>query len=358
MGQAGLEARGLQVEDGLAALGQVAVVCRDERRAREDAVDVAGIAQRGFLCERALKRELNGRGLRRIIRARPGRRAAALGHQAVKVNVGNGHITGEELGRGKLRAVFVDEVLPRKDHIGRGLALARVRVGIGTVEARTLVGDEAAAIVCLADNLVGSRRIENHRCAGKCHLGRRRRWHPQVLANLNAKHYVLGTLVTATVDKPRAKRHRTLAGKFNPNGIGRCRSKPAALIELAIIGQILLGRQAQQLARAAHGGAVVDVLGHRNGKTDRKDDRQLASLIEDAHKRRLAGMQQRAVMEQVRRGIAGQVKLGQHKRTNAALGSLANSRQCHLGIALDIGHANPRRSRRHTQKAIVLNLAV
>ena len=72
------------------------------------------------------------------------------------------------------------------------------------------------------------------------------------------------------------------------------------------------------------------------------------------HQSSLAGMQQRAVMEQVGRGIAGQVKLGQHQRANAALGSLANSRQCNLGIALDIGHANPRRGRRHTQKAIRL----
>ena len=65
-------------------------------------------------------------------------------------------------------------------------------------------------------------------------------------------------------------------------------------------------------------------------------------------------MQQRAIMEQVGRGIAAQVKLGQHQRANAALGSLANSRQRNLGIALDIGHANLRRRRRHTQKAIVL----
>ena len=65
-------------------------------------------------------------------------------------------------------------------------------------------------------------------------------------------------------------------------------------------------------------------------------------------------MQQRAVMEQVGSGIAGQVKLGQHECTNAALSSLANSRQCHLGIVLDIGHANSRRSRRNTQIAIRL----
>lgn len=56
----------------------------------------------------------------------------------------------------------------------------------------------------------------------------------------------------------------------------------------------------------------------------------------------LTGMQQRAVMEQVGRGIAAQVELGQHQRANAALGSLANSRQRNLGIAFDIGHANLR----------------
>lgn len=72
------------------------------------------------------------------------------------------------------------------------------------------------------------------------------------------------------------------------------------------------------------------------------------------HQSSLAGMQQCTVMEQIGCGIASQIKLGQHQRTNAALGSIANSRQRNLGIALDIGHANPRRRRRDPQKAIVL----
>ena len=59
-------------------------------------------------------------------------------------------------------------------------------------------------------------------------------------------------------------------------------------------------------------------------------------------------------MEQISRGIAAQIKLGQHQSTDTALDRLANSRQRNLGIALDIGHANPRRGRRHTQKAIRL----
>lgn len=212
-------------------------------------------------------------------------------NQTVKVNVGDGHIASEELRRGELRTVFVDEVLPRKDHVGRGLALARICIGIGAVQARTLIGDEAAAIVCLADNLVRGRRVENHRRTGKRHLGRRRCWHPQVLANLNAQHQVLDALITATVDKPRTQRNRTLTGKFNPHGIRRRRSKPTALIELTIVGQILLGRKAQKLARAAHGGAVVDILGNRNGKTDGEDNRQLAGFIENMCQCGLAGMQ-------------------------------------------------------------------
>ena len=354
MGKAGLEAGGLQVEDSLATLGQVAMVSWHKRCAGEDTVDVAGVAQDGSLGEHAPKRKFNGRGLRRIVRARPRRRAAALGNQTVKIDIGDGHIAGKQFGRSELRTVFVDEVLACKDHVGRGLALTRVRIGIGAVQARTLIGDETAAIICLTDNLVRSRRVENHRGTGKRHLGRRGRRHPQVLADLNAQHHILGTFITAAVDKPRAQRDQTLTSKLDPHRICGRRSKPAALVELAIVGQILLGREAQKLARAAHGGAVVDILGNCNGKTDGKDNRQLAGFIEDMHQSSLAGMQQRAIMEQVGRGIAGQVKLGQHQRANAALGSLANSRQRNLGIALDIGHANPRRRRRHTQKAIRL----
>ena len=154
MGKACLEAGGLQVEDRLAALGQVAVVGRHKGRARENAVDIAGIAQDRFFGQYALKRKLNGRGFRRIVGARPRRRATALGNQAVKVNVGDGHIAGKQFGRGELGAVFVDKVLARKDHIGRRLSLARIRIGIGAVQARTLIGDETAAIVCLTDNLI------------------------------------------------------------------------------------------------------------------------------------------------------------------------------------------------------------
>ena len=291
VGKAGLEARSLQIEDGLATLGQVTMVGRHKGRAGEDAVDVERIAQDRLFGQHALKRKFNGRGLRRIVRARPRRRATALGDQTVEVNIGNRHIAGKELRRRQLRAVFVDEVLARKDHIGRGLALARVCIGIGTVQARTLIGDEAAAVICLTDNLVRGRRVENHRRTGKRHLGRRGRRHPQVLADFNAHHHILGTLITAAVDKPRTQRNRTLTGKFNPHGIRRRRSKPATLIELAIVGQILLGREAQKLARAAHGGAVVDVFCHRNGQANGKDNRQLTSLIEDMHQSSLAGMQ-------------------------------------------------------------------
>ena len=55
MGKAGLEARSLQIEDRLAALGQVAVVGRHKGRARENAVDIAGIAQDGLFGQHALK---------------------------------------------------------------------------------------------------------------------------------------------------------------------------------------------------------------------------------------------------------------------------------------------------------------
>ena len=55
MGQACLKAGGLQVEDSLAALGQVAVVCRDKGRARKHTVDIECGAQDGPTLHRTLE---------------------------------------------------------------------------------------------------------------------------------------------------------------------------------------------------------------------------------------------------------------------------------------------------------------
>ena len=88
VGEAGLEASSLQTEDRLAALSQVTMVGRHEGRAGEDTVDVERIAQDRIFGQHALKRKLNGHGLRRIVRARPCRRATALGNQPVKIDVG------------------------------------------------------------------------------------------------------------------------------------------------------------------------------------------------------------------------------------------------------------------------------
>ena len=87
MGKAGLEAGGLQVEDGLAALGQITVVGRHKRRARENAVDIKRIAKNRILRKHALKRKLNGRGLRRIVRARPRRIYKGIGVQTIDADV-------------------------------------------------------------------------------------------------------------------------------------------------------------------------------------------------------------------------------------------------------------------------------
>lgn len=55
MGKAGLEARSLQIENSLATLGQITVVGRHKRRARENTVDIAGIAQDRLFGQHALK---------------------------------------------------------------------------------------------------------------------------------------------------------------------------------------------------------------------------------------------------------------------------------------------------------------
>ena len=59
-------------------------------------------------------------------------------------------------------------------------------------------------------------------------------------------------------------------------------------------------------------------------------------------------------MEQVGDRVTRQVELGQHERTDTSRGGIMNGRQHRLDIAIDIGHADPRRRRRYAQEAVVL----
>ena len=277
--------------------------------------------------------------------------APALGHELLQIHIGHGHLAREQRSARHDRAVLSDEVLAREDKIGGGLALARVGVDVGAVQARALTRHEAAAVRRLAQDLTRRARVQNdRRAAGKRHVNRGRVGDPQVLADLDADAHVLEAGVGTGVDDVAHKRHGVLAGERDePRPVHGCGREPALLVKLAVVGQVAFDGEAQQTPRAACGDAVVDVLAMRDRQADREQKRRVGRVLEQAGERGLSCAQEGAVVKEIAAGVTGEAELGQgqHARTgaNGRVDALENGR----GVASHIPHADLGRGRGDAQ---------
>ena len=103
--------------------------------------------------------------------------AAALADHAAQIQLGAGVSIAEGLGLGQQRAVFTDQVMSGKHHVGGGLPVARVCIQIGAQQPGGLLADQLAAITGLADGFVAGREVGDHRGTGQrvAGAGRQRR---------------------------------------------------------------------------------------------------------------------------------------------------------------------------------------
>ena len=118
------------------------------------------------------------------------------------------------------------------------------------------------------------------------------------------------------------------------------RGKPATLVELAVVGQVVLDAHTEQLARAATGGAVVDARVVRARHAHREEHGHGAGLIEQPGERVLARAQEGAVVEEVGAGVPGEAEFGKHEDAHPLVRRAAHAREDRLGIALHVAHAN------------------
>ena len=70
-----------------------------------------------------------------------------------------------------------------KHQIGGGFAVAGISIQIGAAKAGRLGADQAAAVLSLADDLVGAGGIDDHSCTGNGVFGRRRICRPEVFTD-------------------------------------------------------------------------------------------------------------------------------------------------------------------------------
>ena len=96
------------------------------------------------------------------------------------------------------------------------------------------------------------------------------------------------------------------------------RREPAALVELAVVGQVGLRRDAEDLAAVDHDRAVVDPVALHERRADDEHRQQVGARLDDLGERLLHRVEQRVLEEEVVDGVAAQAQLGEHRHRDVS----------------------------------------
>ena len=339
MAQTGCQTDRLQMQNLLAARSQIALVGGYEGCLGKDTGQL-GLAQG------QIEVNVGHVGLRLT----EGVHAAALVGDASEVKLGRNQTGGEALGLGQHGAILADEVMTGKDQILRGLAQTGIGVQVAAGQTCRLTGHQLTAVRRLADELVGGRQVDDNGRTRLCQLAGRRCGNPEVFADLAADDQTghgaaaeqqidsKGYLLTAQGD--RAGHHASARGEVT------------RLVEFAVIGNVLLGHEAEQLAAAADRGAVIECVVCLNGQTDGNDHRRACRVLEDTGQTVLGGAQQGFLQEQVAAGVAGQYQLRENAQRDTGVHGFSHELDDAGGIISTVGDADARGSGGDLQKTI------
>ena len=209
---------------------------------------------------------------------------------ASEVKLGRNQASREALGLSQHGAVFADEVMTGKDQILGGLAQTGIGVQVAAGQTCRLTGHQLTAVRRLADELVGSRQVDDDGCARLCQLAGRRCGNPEVFADLAADDQ---TGHGAAAEQQIDSKGYLLTAKGNRAGHhASARGEVTRLVEFAVIGNVLLGHEAEQLAAAADRGAVIECVVYLYGQADGDDHGRACRVLEDTGQTVLGGAQQ------------------------------------------------------------------
>ena len=263
-----------------------------------------------------------------------------LGAQAVHVDLADGEAGGKAL-LGEEDAVFGDHVVASEDQVGGGLPLPGVGVDVAAQQPARLPRHQGAAVGGLAHRLVGGGEVEDEGGArpGRPDGGGLRR--PQVLADLHADDQP-GQL--GAVEEVAVRQADLLAAQGEGDLRSGAGGEPAPLVELAVVGQMGLGHQAQDLALVEDGGAVVElaVPGVPDGQADGGDHVQVLGGLQDGPEPFLSTPEQGGLEEKVPAGVAGEAQLGEGEDLHPLLGGLPHEGEDLFGVITAVGHPDGR----------------
>ena len=227
---------------------------------------------------------------------------------------------GEALGLAEEVAPFVDHRLAVPRQVGGGLPFARGGVEVGGIAARRGGAGEQVPVLRAGDGDGGGRQVEQDGRAGQGGLGARRHRHPHVLADLGmddqARHVVdVDEQVGAEGDA--VEHFSVLAlGEGRPEPLvddARAGGEVPLLVELAVVGQVGLRGDADDLAAVDQDRAVVEAVAMAKGGAHHDEGQQVGGASGELDERGLDLAQQHVLQEQVVDGVAGDAELGEER---------------------------------------------
>ena len=290
----------------------------------------------------------------RIIDSREGRHAGALLRDALEVDICDVETGVEALTLRHNGAILRDDILATEDQVRGRLPVAGIGITVNGHEPRTGRADQLPTVAVLVDRLVRGRGVRDHRRTGEHMTGRWRIQHPDVLTDLTRETEIrtvhrLHKDVHAERNRILLTRHRRAMAERHDACLTR--REPAALIELAVIRQILLRNQREDAATVQHRRTVielvVDHIRHTDHRHELRATRRLRHLIE----RRRCPLDQDRLVKQIRTGIRRQHQLRKHQQRNTLTIRFRDLAQHRLGIKTHISNFDFRRGHRHPQES-------
>ena len=342
--QAGRQTGRLKRQNFLAALVAECLIRRNERRARETAVDQIVL--------RLLERERDLAAFDRLECVH----ALTLVGEALKVDVGVDDALREHLALSQQCTVLRDEVVTRENKVLCGLAEACVRVEIRAEQTAGLLTHEVAAIARLADDLIRCGQVDDNVRAHLRQRSRRRIRHPQILANFYAEgeQRLLIALKNAVGhNRYIARLTGCISKRYALDRTQRiCRYKMALLVEFGIVRNVGFRDERQNVACVHDSRNVIQLALDAQRQTDYDDSRKLCGLAADRVQRVQCALEQRFLQEQIAAGIAGQAQLGERDELRAFGSGLLRQLYDLSGVICAVRDVQIRRCRGNFDKSI------
>ena len=261
--------------------------------------------------------------------------AGTLVFHALAVQLGLGVVTRKGRSLRQNTAVLGNQVVPGKHHIGGAFAVPCRGVQVAAQQPGRLVCHQCAAVLGFAHSLITGREVCNHGSARQRVEGGGRQRAPQILAQLHAKHKA-GHLAAAEQQR-RAKGHLLPADSHRLH-LGAAGGELPFFVKLAVVGQVGLGHNAQQLPPAQHGGAVIQLSVHQQRQPHQRYGVQRAGLRKQPFQRIQCALLQSALQKQIAAGVAGKAKLREYRQLYPPLRGSLQLRQNLLRVIGAVCH--------------------